>query len=754
MITPEMLFDRARWISNSDTSPGKPIAIDTPSLRARRCFTLESLPECAVASVSGLGAFVMYVNGERVGNDFLSPAFTNCNETVLYCEYDITSLLRVGKNTLCIEVGAGYFNQATYDRWSFAHSPWRDFEKLLFVLRADGEEILVSDKSWRVTKKGPRTHTQIRQGEFYDARLEDGWLLGDFDDSSWDKASLTRIPGGELKKMILPPIRVCKRLAPIASFACPGGVIYDFGDNISGRVRAVVSGERGQVLTVKYGERIIDGELDEYMNRWGVKNEAYHSLEFGDRYTLRGDGSEVWSPEFVYYGFRYIFLSDNCQVESVEAEFLRTDFAERGGFSSSSDRYSWLVSAGLNGFLSNFHGFSEDCPHREKNGWTGDASISVDHAVYRYDMIESYRKWLGDITDAQLKSGQLPAIAPTGIYGYTWGSGPAWDHTLFYIPWVVYRDTGDDSLFDGVIDAGVKYFKYAKKYEDEDGIVKFGLSDWCAPLPVAAEEVDELCTGRFDPTGRKRMTVATNHFSDSCYHYKNLSMFADALKRRGDSRAEEYRLHAEKVLSGIRRRYLKDGTVDNDTQSALALALFFGIAEGEMGKALAARLADKVQAGNYKMECGILGTKALFNSLADYGYLDLCHKMLTIEDYPSYGFWHKNGLRTFPELWEVADGSRNHHMYSDIVSFVYKNIGGVQNKGIAYDVCRIAPYIFAEECSASTYTETPRGRIAVDWSYRDGRFNAEILIPSGTSACLEVMNKKIALTVGVNKITL
>lgn len=750
MITADV-FTNARWISTSDTNPGKAIGVKMPSLRARKVFDLSDKPSSAKVYISGLGAFVLYINGKRVGEDILSPAFTNYCERVLYCEYDVTDMLKTGKNVIAAEVGAGFFNQSTYDGWSFAHSPWRDFEKLIFALYTDGTERLVSDVSWRVTRQGPRLNTQIRQGETYDARLADLWLTPEFDDSDWSYATLTRMPGGELVKQELPPVRVCEKIAPLSTIVSKNGIIYDFGKNISGVVRIKARGERGDVLTVKYGERIIDGELDDYIVTWGIKNKNINSLEFGDRYVFSGEDSEVWQAEFVYYGFRYACVKTEAEILEIEALFLHTDFCEKGGFSCSDERYNWLVSAGLNGFLSNFHGFSEDCPHREKNGWTGDAAISVDHAVYRYDMTESYRKWLSDIMDAQLKSGQLPAIAPTGIYGYTWGSGPAWDHALFYIPDTVYRETGDDSLFDGIIAAGERYFSYAEKYEDADGLVKFGLSDWCAPLITKDGQLDDPL-GSWDTGGCKRMEVATNRFSDSCYHFRNLDIFANALKRRGDLRAEKYRAHAERVMEGIRRVYLRNGTVDNDTQSSLAMALYFGVVTGEDAAALAARLADKVRVGGYKMECGILGTKALFNVLADHGYLDLCHKMLSIEDYPSYGFWRKLGLLTFPELWEIANGSRNHHMYSDVVHFVYRHVGGIQNKGIAYDVCRIAPYLFGSDCWAKSFTETPRGIISVDWSYSEGRFHADIKIPEGTDARLEVGGKTVVLSVGDNRI--
>ncbi len=751
MLSEERIFADSRWISTSDKVPGKPIGIPAPSLRARKRFYVGKMPSESKAYISGLGAFVLYINGVRVGDEFMSPAFTNYSKTVLYCEYDVTELLSLGENLVCVEVGAGFFNQSTYDGWSFCHAPWRDFEKLLFALFSDGEELLVSDRSWRVTREGPRTNTQIRLGESYDKRLEDGWLKIDFDDSSWQSASLTRIPGGVMKKQILPPMRICEKIDYLSTIVCKNGIIYDFGRNISGNVRIKARGKRGSVLTVKYGERIHEGELDMSIYTYGIKSEDRDELPYGDRYTFGGEGIEEWCAEFVYYGFRYVCISGCEQIISVEANFIHTDLAEKGGFSSSDEVYNWLVSAGVCSFLSNFHGFSEDCPHREKNGWTGDAAISAPHAVYRFEMKEAYKKWLSDIIDCQLGSGQLPAIAPTAIYGYTWGSGPAWDHALFSIPEVYYKESGDDSLFDGIIEPGIRYFSYAEMYEDGDSLVHFGLSDWCAPLSVTEEEMGDVLEG-FDTAGRTRMTVASGRFSDSCYHYKNLLIFAEALSRRADSSAREYFAHAERVLSGIRRVYLHGGTVDNDTQSALALALYFGIAVGSEADALMKRLKEKIISAEYKMECGILGTKALFSVLAERGECELIDRMLRIEDYPSYGFWRRLGLKTFPELWEVAEGSRNHHMYSDIVNYCYHFIGGIRNTGVGYDSCLISPYIFSDSCSASAYTETARGRISLSWSYEDGAFTAECEIPEGCCAAISVLGEEMPLKCGKNKI--
>ena len=64
MISPNEIFRNSRWISTDDTGAGKAIGIQAPTLRARRVFNLENLPAQAKVYISGLGAFVLYINGK------------------------------------------------------------------------------------------------------------------------------------------------------------------------------------------------------------------------------------------------------------------------------------------------------------------------------------------------------------------------------------------------------------------------------------------------------------------------------------------------------------------------------------------------------------------------------------------------------------------------------------------------------------------------------------------------------------------
>lgn len=713
--------ENARWIGLSRVV-SRTTGGNTPSLRGIKSFVLGRAPKSASVRVSGLGAFVLYINGRRVGDEVLSPAFTDYQKTVLFCEYDVTELLIKGKNTVAIEVGAGFFNQSTNDVWSFAHAPWRDGEKFILSLISDWREVLFTDRTWRLTNSGPRYHTAIRQGEYYDATLEDGWLDGGFDASSWSCAALVSPPGGILVKQALPPIRICETVRPVSRKRGKNGIIFDFGRNISGVCRIKMSAPRGTQIKLSYGEQLTEGK-DE-ISKYGISMHVDCKEIYTDKYTFRGEGTESFAPEFVYHGFQFAEVSGaEPAQDEIEALFIHTDLCDKGSFYSSDSMFNWLISATNTSFLSNFHGFSEDCPHREKNGWTGDAVISVHHAVYRYEMKEAYKKWLRDIVDTQLPSGQISCIAPTGGWGYVWGCGPAWDSALFAIPEAIYRETGDTECFDTVFDAAEKYLEYAKQYEDADGLVLFGLGDWCPPR---------------DSNGNP-CPVVSNEFSDCCQYLNMLRIMSLMCKTRGeDEKADMYSERAARLLSATRKKYVRGDDVDNSTASARAIAIYYGIVEGDTARAVADKLAEQTKAAGYTVLCGILGMKAFFSALSEHGHIDTVNKFVHCEEYPSYGFWRKSGATSLWESWSEQTTSRNHHMYSEVARWIYRYIGGIRNDGIAYDKCTFAPYIFADKASASSSTETPRGKLSIAWSYENGKFKAALTVPDGTEATLRV----------------
>lgn len=710
-------FENAKWIGSGARIVTRVTGEKSPALQLRREIVLDSV-EQADCRISGLGCYSLYINGKRVGDDVLSPAFTDYCKRVLYVEYNVASYLRAGKNVIAVKLGDGFYNQTTRDTWGFYQAPWRDTVKLLFALRVNGKVCLVSDESWKQTLHGATVHSAIRTGEYYDACLEDGWKEQNYDDSAWNNACVVAPPGGELTLQEMPPIRECELLSAEKVWKSQKGWVFDFGKNISGYVKLKLRGEKGQTVSIRYSELCKEKELDQ-------ENIACYVQETDsfaeDRYTFRGTGLERWNPEFAYHGFRYAELTgiqEEPEPDALTACFVHTDLRQKGMWHTSDELLNWLYDAGIRSFLSNFHGISEDCPHREKNGWTGDAAISAGYAVSLFDMGAAYRKWLQDLVDSQRYTGQLPGIVPTGGWGYNWGSGPAWDCALFFLPYQWYLETGDISCCDVVYTAAEKYLQYAQ-YFRKDGLVCYGLSDWCPPeLPD--------------------MRLMDNRLSDSCYYYAMQAVMSKMAALRGDTRcAEKYQLAAEETKAAIRSVYIREDHVDNDGQGALAEVLYFAIVEGEQARKIAARLAQTVQQDNYRYKVGILGMKALLNSLSQYGYTDVAYRTVDRYDYPSYGYWKKQGATTFWENWD-GSGSQNHHMYADVLHWVFRNVVGIQNVGVAYDQCLLEPYFFRDTCSGRGETETPFGTLRFEWEKNQETFSGKFTVPEGVCCQLKL----------------
>ena len=703
----------------------------SPALELRRCFFVNRIPTHAECLLLGLGAHILFINGTRVGDAVLSPAFTAYDKRALFLRYDVSSYLKKGENVIAVKLGDGFYNQTVVDEWNFYLASWRNSPRMLLELFLDGESVLVSDTDWRARKSEATYHNAIRTGEYYDARHEDGWKSLGYCDADWSCARVVCHAGGVIEEMTMPPMRECEHLSAVDMWKSERGWVFDFGKNIAGYVSLCCRGKAGDTVTLRYAEQLKGKEIDQS----GINCYVDPSAAFSeDRYTFCGEGLEEWRPEFVFHGFRYVEFcwgsEEAPDLSALTAYFVHTDLARKGNFTCSHELLNWIYDAGVRSFLSNYQGIPMDCPHREKNGWTGDAAISADFAVCHFDMKEAYLKWMRDMTDAQRVSGQLPGIVPTSGWGYHWGAGPAWDFALFALPYVLYLETGNaESLFQ-VYGAAQAYLRYAESREDAEGLVCYGLSDWCAPKRM------------------ENRNLMPNRFSDSCYYCAMNCIAAKIAELSGDGgKAEYYQHKAREIKERIRSVYATDEQIASHGQGALAFLICFGIVEGEEAQRVADRLAALVKADGYVHKVGILGMKALPYALSAHGYTDVAYRMLTRTDYPSYGYWRSLGESTLCEVWEEGQ-SRNHHMYADVLNWMTRHIAGLQNRGVAYDKAAFVPHFFADTCGASACTETPRGEISISWSKTSTELVADVVVPRGTEATLELFDESRAVSTG------
>ena len=394
------MFDKFIKATNEYTDKNKSV----PAPYIRRAFELDFKPSSARLCIVASGFYELYVNGKNITKGYIAPYISNPDEIMLYDEYDVAKYLVKGKNAIGVILGNGFANQ-TVSSWNFNNAAFRAplcFSLELEALTKGKSFTLSSDENFK-THPSHIVYDMYRYGTHVDARLVvHGWSTPSFDDSSWQNAMLSAPPKGEIVKCTASPITKILELKPekitkqndvcyLRTALHKGedipstrgsGYLYDFGKNAAGVCRLKIKGKAGQTVTLRHGERLSDDGSFNINSVYTIKpdfDEYIHLLQT-DVYTLSGEGEEIYVPPFTYHGFRYVFVEgiteEQATPDLLTYEVISSIKKKRADFSCSDYVVNTLYEMGINADFSNFHYFPTDCPHREKNGWTGDAALS------------------------------------------------------------------------------------------------------------------------------------------------------------------------------------------------------------------------------------------------------------------------------------------------------------------------------------------------------------------------------------------
>ncbi len=716
---------QAKWIS----APGGQDKAPQPAPLFRKAFSLAKRPQSARIYICGLGYYELRLNGTKVGDHVLDPAFTRYDRRALYVTYDVTRQLRKGPNALGVILGNGWFNMHTRCVWDFDKAPWRDRPALLCQLEVtfddDSKMIVASDATWRVTT-GPIVFDSIRNGEKYDARLEKAnWDAIDANDTGWPAAQIVPGPKGRLTAQMMPPIKVMKLLKPVKlTEPKPGVYVFDIGQNLAGWMRLRVFGPAGHEVTLRYGERLNpDGTLDQKEIGQHIKTGKPQT----DMYILKGRGTELWEPRFIYHGFQYVEvtgLPGEPNLSALEARVVHTAFDEAGTFECSNELFNHIQRNTLWSYVSNFVGYPTDCPHREKNGWTGDAHLAAETGLYNFDAASAYTKWLNDLKDEQRPTGELAAIVPTSGWGYQWGNGPAWDSAYVLIPWYLYQYCGDTRILAEHYDRLKLYVDYLTS-KAKNHIVAIGLGDWAPAKTTTPEKVTS--------TG---------------YYYRDALIVSRAAALLGKTEdAKRYADLAAVIRDAFNREFYdpKTGLYAGGTQTAMSCALYHDLVPPAERAKVLGKLVEMIQVKDGHLDAGILGTKYLIDSLTASGRADVVYGMATKTNYPSWGRWLEEGATT---LWEQWDGnaSRNHVMFAHIGAWFYQTLAGINPdpEAVGFKHIIIKPQLLGDVKWARAEHESMYGTIRSEWEIKDNRFTLRIAVPVNAGATVYVPRGKKA----------
>jgi alpha-L-rhamnosidase len=726
-------FDDATWVSAREVAkvgegPWGKIASTVqvpapPAPHFRRGFQVNGNIKRATAYICGLGYNELYINGRKVGDHMLDPGWTRYDRRSLYVTHDVTSYLKNGANALGVILGTGHYDDHVLNVWDFENATWRTRPKMLMELRldyADGRtQTITSDGNWKAST-GPIVFDSISAGETYDARLEKaGWNTASYNDTAWAKPQIVEPVKGILAAQIAPPIRVTQSIAPVkVTEPTPGVFIFDLGQNIAGIPQLRISGPAGAKVAMRCAEKLhADGTLDaanidEFVHRRDP-NQAFQT----DTYILKGQGREVWNPRFTYHGFQYVEVTGfpgTPTLGNLRGLVMHSDFDSIGQFECSNPMLNRVQQMSLWSYRNNFHSIPTDCPHREKNGWTGDAHLAAEMGLYNFDGGANYEKWLDDIADEQGNKGDFAGIIPTSGWGYN--IGPSWDSAYPLIVWYLYQYRGDKRMIEKHYPRLVRYVDYVST-RAKDGIVDYGLGDW---VPAKTETPAAV--------------------TSTAYYYVDSMLVAKMAQMLGKTAdAKKYSDQAASIKTAFNNKFYnaQTGEYANGSLTALSCALYQGLVEPQNKAKVVENLVAEVKKQDYHMDVGILGAKYLLNTLADNGRADVVYQMLQQRTWPSYGHWVDRGATT---LWEEWNGnqSRNHVMFGDVSAWFYKYLAGINAAAPGFKQIVIKPHILGDLTYARASYDSAQGRIVSDWKKNASGLQLDVTIPANTTATVYV----------------
>lgn len=678
--------------------------------------------------VSGLGLYELYLDGERVGEEYLAPGCTDYHRWIQYQTYeaDITA----GSHTIEVWLGDGWYR----GRFGLdgAENVYGDRQQLILelVLR-DGtgtEQIVATDESWTVHGSDVR-FSNIYDGEIYEPGAGD---------RAAHPAVVLDAPAGVLSARYSQPVRIMEERHPVEILHTPAGeTVLDLGQNMAGFLRFYVDEPKGTRLHLQFGEVLQQGNFYR-------ENLKTAKAEF----IYVSDGTPRWvQPHFTYYGFRYVKL-EGFTGELKEEQFigcvLYSALTKTGSICTSSSKVNQLISNVFWGQKSNYIDVPTDCPQRsERMGWTADTQVFSGTACFNMDSYNFLRKYCHDLYETQLELGHVTSVVPA--FHEDGPTCSVWGDAATLVPWNLYLYYGDVHILEEQFDSMCQWVDYIRGIDEATGgrrvwDVGFHFGDWLA----------------LDNEGDDDMKGATEDgYIATAYYYQSAQIVAKAARILGkETEAEAYGQLAEEIRAALQAEYFtKNGRLAMTTQTAYAVALSMDFAPEGSKARLAEFLKEKLKVNKGYLKTGFVGTYLLSKALSDYGNNELAYKLLLNEDFPSWLYEVNMGATTVWERWNsiLPDGSisstgmnsLNHYAYGSVLEWMYRNVAGlhVLEEHPGFTHVRIAPQPDYRITSCEMTYHSIAGAYAIAWELKeDGAFSLRVQVPFNATAEIVLPN--------------
>lgn len=752
----------AQWIEIDSQEPIKLNQFNTPihvPQHLRREFVANKTVKKARLYVTAKGLFEAFINGERIGDDILTPGYTPYKKRIETLTYDVTPQINKGKNALGIQLAEGWY-AGRFGPKRHWHKKLKLTPKVLAQLEieyTDGtKQTLVTDDKWQATQDGPIRTSGLYDGERYDARYklinqDNGqsvhWHQAGYSSDNWLNVKTSALE----KNVLLQPKRHFtsknKQTLPALSIKQVGDkTIFDLGQNMVGVAKIKIPMKQGQTLKLRFAEGVNqDGSLF-------TKNLG--SAKQHDFYTAKQDGVVEWQPQFTFHGFRYVEISGydtefKPQLDWVTGVVQYTDFDMTGKFESSNPLLNQLQSNIEWGLKGNFLDIPTDCPQRsERLGWTGDALAFANTSLYIADSHAFWSAWLQSIREEQFDNHSIPVVVPNEV-GEIAQAG--WSDAAVTIPWDVYWRTGDKSILAENYEMMTRWIKYHQTQLNNGISEMWTVGDWLQPY----SQREDSRRGETDHS-----LISTAFYARSVEFTLNS---AKVLGKNDD--VKKYSTLLAEIKTRFQQHFFDlDGRlqVGKQTQTAYLLAIGFDLLDAATTKKAVPHLLATFEAANNHLRTGFLGTPLIAPVLEKVGQTDLAFDLLFKQSYPSWLYSVTQGATTVWERWDgythnngYADkqGSLNHYAYGAIGEWIYDRVVGISPITAGYKKIRIAPVITEYLQFAQGEFQSVHGTIKSHWKKTNSGLIMNISVPSNTQAQIEIPHLNKAVYINLQRLT-
>ena len=679
---------------------------------------------------TAMGAYELFINGKRVGDDWFNPGDAQYRETMGYHAYDVTNLVTNGSNCIGAMLHAGWYTgYMTFTTSNFDF--FGDHEALLVKLVLHYEDgsrqtVVTNPQSWKTYKEGPIRYGSFFHGERYDANKEaavEGWSTASYNDHSWQAADvipqrswinfdfMARYDAPIRVREILPAVRV------MPTHSADGhSYIYDMGVNMVGVPSVTIPAgwlKKGDVVILRYAEQVypgLKGDEKYYVDTYGKKgrdiagrplHETMRVAFATDFYTAKDEGAVVIQPSTTYHGYQYIQVTipghkGPLPLENVTGKTLSSDELSTGRYeavTTDNNRTGKLVNRLFKNIQrsqsGNFFSIPTDCPQRnERMGWTGDAQAYVRTATYHSDVFNFFRQWMvalradqgvGSATEAP---GGIGSTVPTynQVDDPTFANGTTWAAAVCMVPWQLYIQYGNTRIIEENIETmmawlnGMDFYDFSEAYPHLSGKAT-GLADW---LAMDSNTPPDILNNAI----YIHMMEVTAIMADAI----GRTDYAQILRERHDLAKTEWNKAYIDPATGMTKT--ANGRRIH-SQSSYAVPLNFNCFDDNSKAKAEAWLAElaanpsasgegKNQFPAYTITTGFSGTPNILPALSRSGHHKEAFRMFTCTDLTSWLYPVTKGATSIWERWdgyEAAFGTDNRNNMNSFNHFALGAVG-------------------------------------------------------------------------------